>query len=158
MEQLFRPRKNLRRTLREIALQILYAYEMNRDGREELAQELLQEIEDPAYREFIRQLIDRVIIHQTEYLEIIGGITNNWELSRIARIDKIILTLGLCELLYFPEIPPKVTLNEYIDIARDFSTDDSARFINGILDKAFNVLNEQGKIIKEGEGLIGFKD
>lgn len=66
-------------------------------------------------------------------MRIVGRVTN-WEMNRIALIDKILLRIGICELLFFPDIPPKVSINESIEIAKDFSTAGSAKFINGILD------------------------
>jgi transcription antitermination protein NusB len=86
--------------------------------------------------------------------EEINSRVNNWEMSRIALIDLILLRMGICELLFFPEIPPKVSINEAIEIAKEFSTAGSGKFINGILDAILSDLRTKGKLNKLGRGLI----
>ena len=81
--------------------------------------------------------------------------TKNWEISRLALIDKIILYISLNELTNFPDIPTKVTINEAIDIAKKYSTAKSGRFVNGILDASLIQLEKEQKISKTGRGLIG---
>jgi N utilization substance protein B len=78
----------------------------------------------------------------------------NWELDRIALIDRIVLRMGICELKYFPEIPPKVSINEAIELAKKFSTERSGKFVNGVLDAVYNELKETGQLVKQGRGLI----
>jgi N utilization substance protein B len=78
----------------------------------------------------------------------------NWEMNRIALIDKILLRMGICELLHFPDIPPKVSMNESIEIAKDYSTAGSAKFINGILDAVLAEEKKDGKLNKTGRGLV----
>ncbi len=83
----------------------------------------------------------------------IAEITDNWDPSRIAVMDMLIIKLTLTEFLYFPTIPPKVTINEYLEITKNYSTPNSSRFVNGVLDKLRIVLDEQGLIQKVGRGL-----
>lgn len=78
-----------------------------------------------------------------------------WELERVALVDRILVMMGLEEFLHFPTIPIKVTINEYIEIAKDFSTEKSGIFVNGLLDKLYMRLDREGVIRKEGRGLVG---
>lgn len=115
---------------------------------------LLKLLLDESHLEFTKELARKCISHEEELNEIIKNHANNWELDRIALIDKILMQMALSEFLYFPSIPPKVTINEYIEIAKDFSTENSAIFINGVLDKALKDLTEKDKIHKSARGLM----
>ncbi|MEL6673171.1 MAG: transcription antitermination factor NusB [Bacteroidota bacterium] len=88
------------------------------------------------------------------YDEFIKRKAENWELDRIARIDRILMHMAICEMLNFEEIPVKVTINEYLELAKTYSTPKSSKFINGILDSLYNDFRTDGKIIKRGRGLI----
>ncbi|MCE1187807.1 MAG: transcription antitermination factor NusB [Ignavibacteria bacterium] len=146
--------KSIRRLLREKAVQALYAFTFNSEGRENLIRGFLTDVNDEPAREFFRSLVDRVAIHQKEFDEIISAHAKNWELERITVIDRCILRVGLCELLYFSDIPPKVTMNECIELSKVFGTDESSKFINGLLDKMHSTLVSQKKVNKIGRGLI----
>ncbi|MDP2302274.1 MAG: transcription antitermination factor NusB [Ignavibacteria bacterium] len=143
-----------RRIVREKVLQILYAYEINRDGLEALIDGVMADVENIDDREFARSIINKVIIHSPEFDEEIKNRVNNWEFNRIAIIDRILMRMGMCELLYFPDIPPKVTINEAIEIAKNFSTASSGKFINGVLDNYLDNLKENNQLNKKGRGLI----
>lgn len=143
-----------RRILREKALQLLYAYEINSEGLEALIESMLTDSDTEEDREFFRSLVQRVIIHRKEFDVEIEKRVTNWELGRIALIDRILLKMGLCEMLYFPDIPPKVSINEYIEIAKEYSTASSGKFINGILDNILNEFRKSGKLKKTGRGLL----
>ncbi|RMG61849.1 MAG: transcription antitermination factor NusB [Bacteroidetes bacterium] len=78
----------------------------------------------------------------------------NWELDRIAKIDRILMQMAICEMLNFEEIPVKVTINEYLELAKTYSTRKSSKFINGILDSLYNDFQEKKMIVKRGRGLI----
>lgn len=147
-------KKSSRRIVREKAVQVLFAFEYNRDGREALIESLGAEITDEVALVFFRQLIDRIIIHGPEFDKTITTQVENWELERIAAVDRIILRMGLCEFLYFPDIPPKVTINEAIELAKEFSTPESGKFINGILDRLLINMTKSNEIQKTGRGLI----
>ena len=90
-------------------------------------------------------------------LILIEKLAENWELDRIALIDLILMSMSLTEMRSFPTIPLNVSLNEYIEISKFYSTPKSSTFINGILDKAIVELTEEGKINKAGRGLINTK-
>jgi transcription antitermination protein NusB len=87
-------------------------------------------------------------------LNIIEPVLKNWDADRVAVLDMIMLKMALCEFFYCPTIPAKVTINEYVEVAKNYSTAKSKEFINGILDKLLEQLLQEGKIVKEGRGLI----
>lgn len=143
-----------RRILREKALQLLYAYEVNNEGLEALIQSMLSDTDSEEDKEFFRSLVQKVIIHSKEFDVEIEKRVTNWELGRIALIDRLLLRMGLCEMLYFPDIPPKVSINESIEIAKEYSTASSGKFINGILDNVLSEFRKSGKLKKTGRGLL----
>jgi len=98
--------------------------------------------------EFAKNLLVTMQEKKEYALELIKPKLKNWDSERIAVIDMIIMQMGVCELLYFETIPPKVTINEYIDIAKDYSTPQSGQFVNGILDSIHKELSAAGKIQK----------
>ncbi|MBC8460291.1 MAG: transcription antitermination factor NusB [Deltaproteobacteria bacterium] len=104
--------------------------------------------------QFIVELFRKTIIHSDEFEQKIKGRLKNWELDRIALTDIILIKMALAEFLFFPTIPIKVTLNEYIELSKHFSTAKSKQFINGILDKLVSDLIEEDRIHKSGRGLI----
>lgn len=103
---------------------------------------------------FATDLIENVLKMSGYLDDVIKQTTQNWELSRIAKIDRILMHMAIVELLKCPEIPPKVSINEAIDIAKKYSTDKSGLFINGLLDTIYEKLREDGLINKTGRGLI----
>ncbi len=105
-------------------------------------------------REFALELFRRVISNSDEYEDWIKNKAQNWELERIAVMDIMLMKMAICEVLNFENVPIKVSLNEYIELAKSFSTPKSSVFINGILDKLVAELKAEGKIVKTGRGLI----
>ncbi len=105
-------------------------------------------------RKFLIKLYHKAILKGEAYEQIIQEKASNWEINRIALMDIILLKMALAELMEFPSIPVKVTLNEYIEMAKSYSTPKSRIFINGILDKMIADLKEEKKITKTGRGLI----
>jgi N utilization substance protein B len=105
-------------------------------------------------KEFIINLFRKTIIKSAEYEKLIDEKVKNWEMDRIAVMDVLIIKMALVELLEFPSIPIKVTLNEYIELAKLYSTPKSKIFVNGILDKLIGDLKAQKRIKKTGRGLI----
>jgi transcription antitermination protein NusB len=105
-------------------------------------------------RVFIIELFNKTIAHEDEYQEMISQKTRNWEAERIAMMDTLLMRTAITELVHFSSIPVKVTINEYIEIAKEFSTPKSNSFINGILDKILGDLKAAGKIRKFGRGLL----
>ena len=103
---------------------------------------------------FGEHLLTAVLDKDEELLEYIKPVLQNWDAERVAVLDMILIKMALGEFLEFDQIPPKVTLNEYVELAKSYSTDKSKEFINGILDKLMHSLTESGKIVKQGRGLI----
>ena len=103
---------------------------------------------------FTEELYRKTLRYQTETKKIIEEKAQNWELDRIATIDLIILEMALTEFLYFPNIPAKVTINEYIELAKNYSTEKSRVFVNGILDKTLKELKDNNNLPKSGRGLL----
>jgi len=104
--------------------------------------------------DFVLKLFRKVIVNNKEYSELIARYADNWEFERIAILDVILFKMALAEFIEFPSIPIKVTINEYIEISKEYSTPKSRQFINGLLDKMAFDLKTQGKIKKMGRGLI----
>ncbi|MDD4148816.1 MAG: transcription antitermination factor NusB [Bacteroidales bacterium] len=109
---------------------------------------------DAGDEEFAKKLIVKAALHKDRYDRNILETLKKWELERIAFIDRVILHLALCEINEFPDMPVKVTINEYLEIAKYYSTEKSSLFINGILDKIYNQLKEQNLLNKKGLGLV----
>ncbi|WKK57160.1 MULTISPECIES: transcription antitermination factor NusB [unclassified Sphingobacterium] len=105
-------------------------------------------------KDFILDLLKQTIKYAKEYQDLISEKTKNWEADRIALIDNLLMRMAITELIHFPTIPVKVTINEYIELSKAFSTLKSSTFINGILDKILSDLTTQRRIKKEGRGLI----
>jgi len=105
-------------------------------------------------KEFVLKLYRKVVLNHEKYNEDIDDKTPNWDTERIADIDMILMKMALCEFLEFPSIPTKVTMNEYIEIAKDYSSQKSSYFINGVLDKILKDLNASKRVQKIGRGLL----
>lgn len=109
---------------------------------------------DDLIRDFVLKLFRKTILNAANYDKLIAERAQNWDIERIALLDVIILKMALTELMDFPSIPVKVTLNEYIDISKDYSTPKSRQFVNGMLDKLVTDLRSSNEIKKSGRGLI----
>lgn len=144
-----------RRNLREKALQILYAFKLTGDPIDRIKEQQLDDLDKKDDRKFCDDLIRLTIDNDEYYEEIITKIVDNWDMERIALIDSIIIKMCLTEFFHFEDIPPKVSINESIDIAKDFSTRNSGKFVNGVLDALLEKLDKENKIIKRGKGLVG---
>ncbi len=140
-------------------MQALYAQEIGGGRIEQTIDRLIKPHfkEDRKILQFARSLFLRTLDRRADADEIISQHTNNWELSRIALLDRLVLHMAICEFLDFEDIPPKVTINESIEVAKAFSTDNSGQFINGVLDSALTDLHRNGRIKKSGRGLIGMQ-
>ncbi len=112
---------------------------------------LLKDDED---MDFAQKLLTKTLLNNSEWEKEIEGKTPNWDKDRIADIDSILLKMAICELLNFSSIPEKVTINEFLEIAKEYSTPKSSIFINGILDKLVKEYKSQGKLKKVGRGLL----
>ena len=105
-------------------------------------------------RDFVKDLFRKTVLNEKELSKEYDDKTPNWDSDRIAEIDTIILKMAICEFLKFPSIPVKVTLNEYLEVAKEYSTPKSSIFINGILDNLVKELQTSNRIIKAGRGLM----
>ncbi|WP_282054324.1 transcription antitermination factor NusB [Maribacter luteus] len=112
---------------------------------------LLKDDEDMV---FAKRLLSKTLLNNSKWEKEIEGKTPNWDKDRIADIDSILLKMAICELLNFPSIPEKVTINEFLEIAKEYSTPKSSIFINGILDKLVKEYKSEGKLNKVGRGLL----
>ncbi|HBU79813.1 MAG TPA: transcription antitermination factor NusB [Muricauda sp.] len=110
-------------------------------------------LKDQQDMDFANDLLTKTLLNDGKWEKEIEGKTPNWDNDRIAEIDSIILKMAICELLNFPSIPEKVTLNEYLEIAKEYSTPKSSIFINGVLDKLAKEYKSDGRLQKIGRGL-----
>lgn len=146
-----------RRDVRIKVMQTLYAHEMSKDPINKVKADQLSEIKEEENMEFANTLIDLVLKNEKLLDSYILDKVVNWELERMAFVDKIVLRMGVAELLYFPDIPPKVSINEAIDISKEYCTRNSGKFVNGILDAVLDELKKDKLLNKTGRGLINFK-
>ncbi len=144
-----------RPVVRSLALKVL----KNVDGEDLLSEGFLPELainwEDD--KEFFQNIFNLSVRSGDEYSGLIAEKAKNWDIERIALTDKVILTMALTEMVNFPSIPVKVTINEFIDISKTYSTPKSKQFVNGLLDVLAKELTDSGKIRKSGRGLIDNK-
>jgi N utilization substance protein B len=125
-----------RRRARELAVQFLYQMEVNPLEPQEAVESFHQGVSaSKQVKEFAARIVAGVQQHREDIDRLIGKYSAHWRLERIDRVDKNILRMGVFELLYCDDIPPKVALNEAIDLGKQFGTEESGAFINGILDK-----------------------
>ena len=109
---------------------------------------------DQEDQEFVSLLFRKTVLNEVELAKEYIDKTPNWDADRIAEIDTIILKMAICEFLKFPSIPVKVTINEYLELAKEYSTPKSSIFINGILDNLVKEFQNENKIQKTGRGLM----
>lgn len=134
-----------------MVLKTIKTVEKSDDEKKPILQ-LYKDAEDE--KNFLKKLIRKTISRDDTNTKLIDELTQNWELDRIAKMDIILLKMAVTELLELPSIPKKVTLNEYIEISKFYSTPKSQVFINGILDKAVIQLEKSGELVKSGRGLM----
>lgn len=120
-------------------------------GKEKKLTQLFKNDED---REFALKLFRKTYLNDEELSSEMLGKTPNWDRDRIAEVDMVLLKMAICEFLYFPSIPIKVTINEYLEIAKEYSTPKSSIFINGVLDKLSKEYQAEDKLNKTGRGLM----
>ena len=141
---------NRRRKARELLVQALYASEV---GDKNLAESIDEQIErrgpseDPVL--YVHRVGNELVAHADQFDGRIDGALKGWSPERVAIVERCILRVALCEFLYIPETPPKVALNEALELAKTFSTDDAARFVNGVLDR---LMKESIEGAGEGQG------
>ncbi|MBT8321643.1 MAG: transcription antitermination factor NusB [Eudoraea sp.] len=121
------------------------------DPKSYMLPRLLKDTED---MDFAKELLAKTLLRNSDLENEIVDKTPNWDKDRIAEIDAILLKMAICELLHFSSIPERVTLNEYLEIAKEYSTPKSSIFINGVLDKLVREYKSNGKLKKTGRGLL----
>ena len=110
---------------------------------------------DAEDQDFVKRLFRKSVLSHDQTIEMIKKNTKNWDVERIAYVDVLIMEIALTEIMEFTSIPVKVTFNEYLEVAKYYSTENSSNFINGILDKMVGEMRQEGKIEKSGRGLMG---
>ena len=137
----------IRRSSRELALKFLYQFELNEgDLDEQIKLFLERNSSQEDVESFMKELVVSLIDKMEEIDEIIQKFSDHWVLDRMTVIDRNILRMGTYELLFSLSTPPKVVINEAIDIAKKYGNEDSPEFINGILDKVYNEIRQQGPL------------
>ncbi|NTW48354.1 MAG: transcription antitermination factor NusB [Chlorobiales bacterium] len=145
-----------RRHVRESVMQVLYAFEMRKEDIEKVAQGVLPDdlLTDIKAKDFAFKIINSILSNRDQIDAFIERHADNWELSRMAIIDKNLMRIAIAEMLFLDDVPPKVSINEAIEIAKKFSTDKSSKFVNGILDATYNEIRAAGVLQKSGRGLV----
>lgn len=141
--------------VRSLALKVLKNVDMDQEDSSAILPELAINWDED--KEFFQNIFNLTVDSEKDYSELIAQKAQNWDIERIALTDKIIITMALTEMVNFPSIPVKVSINEYIDISKTYSTPKSKQFVNGLLDVLAKELTESGKIRKSGRGLIDNK-
>lgn len=141
--------------VRSLALKVLKNAEENQEGEDFTLPEIAINWEED--KEFFQNIFNLTVENEEEFKDLIAHKTKNWDIERVASTDKIIITMALTEMSNFPSIPTKVSINEYIDISKTYSTPKSKQFVNGLLDVLAKELTESGKIRKSGRGLLDNK-
>ena len=141
-------------------MQALYAFELGGGDAPHVLDTVVRKRleEDAEAIEFATRLFLRTVDRREAADRLIELHTQNWELSRIALIDRLVLRMAIAEFMSFDDIPPKVTINEAIEIVKEYSTDRSGQFVNGILDAVLAHLVADGALTKKGRGLVGMDD
>ena len=128
----------IRRSSRELALKFLYQSEFNEGHSEELLTQFIDQVASKdGVGDYMRELVKAIFNHRDEIDSAIQKYSEHWALDRMTLIDRNILRMGVCELVYLDSVPPKVAINEAVEIAKKFGNDDSPDFINGVLDHIF---------------------
>jgi transcription antitermination factor NusB len=130
-----RPLSDLKRKAREIVVKTLYEMEMGGLEVPEARARVQKKCQRSEVRQFALRLFDITLEHFSELDSIIVKVAENWDLNRMAVVDRNVLRLGTAEILFLDDVPDNATINEAIEIAKKFSTENSGRFVNGILDK-----------------------
>lgn len=145
-----------RRAAREAALKSIYAVEIGGNKTQDVTKQIIKQAlkDDRESIKFSEKLLLTTVDHAALFDEIIQKHISNWEVNRLAVIDKLILRMAISEFLHFDDVPTKVSINEAIELAKSYSTRKSGNFVNGILDAVLSEFKKEGKINKKGRGLI----
>lgn len=133
-----------RRLAREMALEVLYRLDLVKDEPDDTIEQILARKNPTDEAEaYLRRLVQSVLDHRQEIDKVLRGHLRKWRVERLRVLDRAVLRMGCAEMLYFDDIPPKVSINEAVDISRKFGDDDSGRFVNGVLDAVFKEIQQQ---------------
>jgi len=136
-----------RRMAREGVLEALFSHQFSDVERKVTVNRVLKNVpERKVNLEFITALFNNVLDNSKWADELIEEHLQNWEFDRVAKVDKVLLKMGICEIYFLEDIPPKVTISEMVEISKVYSTDESPNFINGILDAVYKDFQKKGKI------------
>ncbi len=135
-------------------MQALYACELSGDEVGHIVETLLRPKFDEEALRFAERLLVRSLDTTSEADALIEAHAQNWDIGRIAVIDRVLMRMAITEMLHFEDIPPKVSINEAIELAKRYSTSQSGTFINGILDAALAEVRADGRLKKSGRGLV----
>ncbi len=138
-----------RRMSREMALRAAYVIEMRDCSIEEVMRDPLVTDAQPV-SEFSKRLIAHTVTYREQLDEVIRNKIERWEFHRVAVIDRLVLRMAVAEMLYFDDVPPKVSMNEAIEIGKKYSTENSGRFINGVLDSIYGDMGRHEKTPQTG--------
>ena len=148
-----------RHDARETALQILYAIELSKNSMSAVFQDLMPKCENPPPAVFFaKRIVEKTFENREEFDSYIKRFSANWKFERIAILDLIIIRIGICEFIHFFDVPPKVSIDEAIELAKRFSTYKSSGFINGMLDAVLLELKKRGIVVKSGRGKMESRD
>ncbi len=136
-----------RRTARRMALQILFANEFLKEDVDSVAERIAESLEE-SISPFALTLVKKTTHNEKSLNALIQKHLRNWDYKRVAVFDRVLIRLALCEMIYFPDIPVEVTINEALEISKDFSNHKSRRFVNGILDSIYKELKSTNKLNK----------
>ena len=139
-----------RTAAREFVLQVLYASEVSEQSAHHLMRLMCnnRKFHEKA-KQFVEQLLEKIVIHNKQVSVLIKKYSKNWSLNRIAMVDRLAMQIAITEILFFDEIPPKVSISQAIEIVQNYSTEESKRFVNGILDAIYNDSNCLGGVDAE---------
>ena len=145
-----------RRQVRERVLQALYAQTVSEDTAEHVLDTLVRPpfAGEKTYARFAEKLFVRGLDVRTEADALMDKHVQNWELSRLALTDRLVIRMAVAEMLHFSDIPPKVTINEAVDLARIFGSEKSGAFVNGVLDAILAEFRDDERLHKTGRGLV----
>lgn len=145
-----------RREAREAALKAIYAVDIGKNSTQQATKLILKETlaGDAEAIKFAEKLLLVTVDFSVDHDQLIEKHIKNWDVNRLAVIDKLIIRMAISELLHFDDVPTKVTINEAIELAKEYSTRKSGNFVNGILDAVLTTLQEDHRIQKKGRGLI----
>ena len=142
----------MRRRARELAVQILFHLEFNPGDPDEVFQLICENFgPSKSIRPFSKKLVLGVCENKKDLDTLISQSSRNWRLERMSRADRSILRLGVYEIVYMKDIPPKVSIDEAVELGKKFGTRESGAFINGILDNIYNKLESEGALVKPGK-------